>query len=179
MLDALVVSRSREPGLPLDVDDAFSTESDPRGDPGRFTEPVVAEIVDGETVDLSDRLSLGRDVDDPVGDELVGPVFRQTVPPISGRIRGGDVSPADGLGTVTAGLKVRLSSGDQRDPRIELEKPPAPAAQVNRLFEHGGHAGSDPWGESHPLRRPFAAPREYRLHGRESERSPSRNRRGP
>ncbi len=137
----LVVGGSRKPGLPLDIDDAFPPESHPGGDPRRLPESMVAEVVDGEAVDLSDDLPIGGDMDHAIRDEFVGPVLRQPMPALASGLGGRNMPPSMASAPSRRAWKsASLWRSARSENRLENRRRQPP--RVNGLFEHGRHAGS-------------------------------------
>ena len=72
---ALVVSRSRQPRLALDIDYARLTERDGRGDARGPAEAVAAGVEHGEPVDLADLAALEMNDDRAFGDQAADLLF--------------------------------------------------------------------------------------------------------
>ena len=112
--DALVVDAARELRLALDVDDAGAARRRRRRDAGRLAERVVAQVVDGQAVDLAHRAPGGRDQQRALLEHRLQPLLHAAVALLAGAPRVLDVLALDRLR-------------------------PAPPGQVRRLAHDVGH----------------------------------------
>ncbi len=91
--DPFAVYGAGELRFALNVDDALGADEGPRGDSGRAAEGVVADLVDGEAVDLSDDLVVKTHHQGAFADLVLNPFFRQVGTVALMRDRRFDVRP--------------------------------------------------------------------------------------